>query len=360
MGVETANSSSTAAPEKPKPPAVAPKVWTREGFTGAYSVDQTASYAPDYLSVEGDHAPRRSVLSQMHPEDERNPEALPMLIATSKVGVRLLLSGRKDMMKFVARNVEADEVHFIQHGPVRFETDVGVLQAKMGDFVFIPRGVGYRFGPITAGEAIRSLIIECPYALGPATPYPAGTINFDRDVERAKAEPVAAASGPTRLVLKLADGEKTTFTLPHDPLAMSGHLAGPVPVWRVNLGNIQQVTSLPIGGPPYPFLASKGSEMIFFNLGRRPTENYRPPVHVNADYDEIMLYVEGPAAWGACTEPGTLSWVPKGVAHHGAAPFAEQHYASWLLETRATLKWTAAAMADSELMETSAYGRLAK
>jgi homogentisate 1,2-dioxygenase len=250
-------------------------------------------------------------------------------------------------------------MHFIQHGRLKFETDMGVLTGEKNDFVCIPRGVGYRFGPIDRKAPMRSLIVECPSAYVFATPsgYSAGTINFDRHLELAKVEAASSPGGATRLILKLADGDKTTYVLPHDPLAMKAHLGGTVPVWKVNLGNIQQVTSLPVGGPPYPFLSSKAGELVMMNAGRRPNTGYRPPVHVNADYDEIMLYVDGPATWGGCTEPGTLTWVPKGVVHHGVAPFADQPFSSWLLETRATLKWTSEALAESELMETAAYGK---
>ena len=38
------------------------QLWTRDGFMGAISVVTRSTYAPDYLSVEGPHAPRRAVL----------------------------------------------------------------------------------------------------------------------------------------------------------------------------------------------------------------------------------------------------------------------------------------------------------
>lgn len=336
----------------PGPPLM--KSWTRDGFTGDYSVERPLAYSPDYLSATGPHVPRRALLGNFVPDDTTDPTAFPMLVADSKLGVRLLVSARTAPMPFVVRNIDADELHFIQEGEVHFETDVGVLRAKRHDFVCIPRGVGYRYAPV--GGSMRSLIVESPAALEFATPYAYGTINFDRDLERARIEPATAAGGETKLILKAADGEHSVYILPHDPLAMAGHMAGVSPVWRVALAKIQRVTSLPEGGPPLPFLASKGGDVIALNMGMRPTSTYRPPVHLNADYDEILVYVDGPASWGGCTEPGTLTWVPKCVLHHGVAPFAEQDYASWLIETRATLRWTSAALAVSEQMETGTYG----
>src|SRR5271169_3322891 len=69
----------------------------------------------------------RAALERMAPADQTDPEALPSVVATSKIGVRLLVSGRTQPMPFVVRNVDADEVHFIQSGEVKFETDAGSL-----------------------------------------------------------------------------------------------------------------------------------------------------------------------------------------------------------------------------------------
>ena len=86
-------------------------------------------------------------------------------------------------MPFVVRNVDADEIHFIQSGEVKFETDAGSLMANEGDFVCIPRSVAYRFAP--AAGNMRSLIVESPSALQLTPPGPAGMINFARDVQYA-------------------------------------------------------------------------------------------------------------------------------------------------------------------------------
>ena len=126
----------------------------------------------EYISVQGPHAPRRAVLERMVPADQTDTEALPSIVATSKIGVRLLVSGRTRPMPFVVRNVDADEIHFIQSGEVKFETDAGSLMANEGDFVCVPRSVAYRFAP--AAGNMRSLIVESPSALQLTPPGPAG------------------------------------------------------------------------------------------------------------------------------------------------------------------------------------------
>ncbi|RKE38598.1 homogentisate 1,2-dioxygenase [Paraburkholderia sp. BL23I1N1] len=330
----------------------AAQLWTREGFGGPLSVVTRPTYGPDYLSVEGKHAPRRSVLNRMTPRDNDDVDALPSVVASSKLGVRVLVSGRRKPMPFVVRNAEADEIHFVQTGTVRFDTDVGSLTAEEGDFVCIPRAVAYRFGPV--GESMRSVIIESPSAISLTPPAPFGMINFARDVKYAEINADIPAGGPTRLILKTADDEQTVYLMPHDPLAVSGRMAGNAPVWKLNLTKIQVLTYLPDGGPPSPFLSSTNGELLMFNLSARITN--RPPVHINADFDEMVCYVRGPGAWGGCTEAGTLTWVPKGVVHHGPSENVPEGYLAWLIETRATLRWTPEAIATSELMETGQYG----
>src|SRR5258708_18087527 len=154
------------------PPPV--QLWTRDGFQGAASVVTRPTYAPDYLSVQGSHAPRRSVLDRLTPDDQNDAEALPMLVATSRLGVKLLVSGRRKPMPYVVRNVEADEIHFVQSGGARFETDVGCLTAEEGDFVCIPRAVAYRYAPTS--DAVRSIIVGSPSALRLSPPTPTGML----------------------------------------------------------------------------------------------------------------------------------------------------------------------------------------
>ncbi|MFL9965057.1 homogentisate 1,2-dioxygenase [Paraburkholderia sediminicola] len=328
------------------------QLWTRDGFMGAISVVTRSTYAPDYLSVEGQHAPRRSVLDRLIPDDRDNPDALATTVATSRLGIRLLVSGRRKPMPYVVRNVEADEIHFIQSGNVKFETDVGCITADEGDFVCIPRAIAYRYAP--TGDAMRSVIVESPSALKLSPPAPTGMVNVARDVEYATVGADIPAGGPTKLILKTLDGENTVFTMPHDPLSLGMQLSESVPVWKLNLNKIQVLTYLPEGGPPSQFLSSTAGDVLMFNLSSRPSN--RPPIHINADFDEVICYVRGPGAWGGCSEPGTLTWVPKGVIHHGPSENVKEAYQAWLMETRATLRWTPAAIAASQLMETGEYG----
>jgi homogentisate 1,2-dioxygenase len=335
-------------PSDTSPPV---QLWTRDGFQGAASVVTRPTYAPDYLSVQGAHAPRRTVLDRLTTDDQNDAEALPTPVATSRLGVKLLVSGRRKPMPYVVRNVEADEIHFVQSGTVKFETDVGSLTAVESDFVCIPRAVAYRYAPTTG--AMRSIIVESPSGLKLSPPAPTGMLNVARDLKYAEIDPSIPAGSVTRLVLKTLDDENTVFTMPHDPLSLGVRLSESVPVWKLNLADIQVHAYLPHGGPPSQFLSSITGDVLMFNLSARL--GGRPPVHINADFDEVICYVRGPGAWGGCSEPGTLTSVPKGVIHHGPSENVPEGYQAWLLETRATLRWTPKAVAASELMETGQY-----
>jgi len=120
-----------AGPEAPKLEPSEPNVhlWSRDGFLGANAVALQPGYTPDYISVEGPHAPRRIELATLKTADQDDPDALPTVILTSRQGVKFSLSRRKAAMGFALKNVECDELHFIQSGRARFDSEFGSLDA---------------------------------------------------------------------------------------------------------------------------------------------------------------------------------------------------------------------------------------
>ena len=326
--------------------------WSRDGFLGERAGLVRAHYSPDYISVRGPHAPRRLNIGDVACADEADAAALATVFATASSGLRLSVSKRRAPMPFALRNVEAEEVHFIQDGELEFRTDYGVIVGVPGDFVHIPRCVAYTARPLTG--AVLDFIVESPVSLFFDTPSPAGMIHFGNHVLRAQPETAPPADPPRELWLKSFD-EVTVFTKAHDPLAAHRLLAAQSPVWKLNLSHIQPVTYWPHGGPPSHFLASPNNEVLFYTLSARP--GGRPPIHVNADYDEIVHYFRGPDPWGKVSEPGTCTWVPKGVPHQGPSENVERGYLAFLLESRTTLRLTNAGLEASQLMETGTYGR---
>ena len=115
--------------------------WGREGFYGDGVNVIRAHHVPDFSQVSGPHAPHRFNIGAVHVPDRSDPNALPGPIFLSRTGAQLCVSQRERPMPFVISNVEADEVHFIQEGQVRFATAYGKITGVPGDFVFVPRAV---------------------------------------------------------------------------------------------------------------------------------------------------------------------------------------------------------------------------
>ncbi|HEY7060161.1 MAG TPA: homogentisate 1,2-dioxygenase [Chloroflexota bacterium] len=317
--------------------------WTREGFTGDSTRIERPHYTPEYTSVEGPHAPHRLRLDALAPADRADPAALPTPVLAARSGFRLSVSGRAAPMPFALTNVEADEVHFVQEGALAFATDHGTLRAGPGDFVCIPRAITYCVEPLRTPTL--SVLLEMPGAVSLGDPA-----LWAGDVERPAFDAPSPADGEAVVLVKAFDGI-TRYVRPHDPLARLALREGLLPIWKLNLRRLLVNRA----GPPNPFAASRDAAELLYNLSANPRG--RPPIHVNADYDEVIYYFAGPGAWGAVREPGTLTWVPKGIPHHGPQEDVPEGYLAWLLDSRGTLRLTPAGHTAAELMETGQYGR---
>jgi homogentisate 1,2-dioxygenase len=332
-------------------------MWTRSGFLGANAVTLQPGYAPDYISVDGPHAPRRLSTDEIETADRTDPSALPTLLLKSRTGVQVSLTRRAAPMPFAMRNVECDELFFIQSGEARFETEFGVIDAAEDDFVFLPRSVAYRVVPLSS--VFSAILLENPEPLAFDTPAPFGMINQSMDVRRPAFDRSKSGGTPKDgagylLLLKSRDGI-TRFLKPGDPLETAAHVGGETPVWALSLRAIQPISYGGLGGPPAHFLASAQKSTLVFSLSSRAS-TMRPPVHHNADYDEIIFYARGPGAWGAVNEPGTIVIVPKGVTHHGPSENVPEGYFAWLVETGATMRFTPDILPQAKPMETGMYG----
>lgn len=341
---------SNDSPGKSGPPPN-PHLWTRDGFNGDMCVVSRPHPIVDYTSAKGEHVPQRLDLNAVDAVDRRDPESLPTVVATSRKGATLAVSRRTSATPFAYRNAENDELHFVQEGDLDYVTDFGTLRAQPGDFVCIPRAVTYRIVPI-ANETTR-FIVESPTQLRLSPPAPFGMINLSRDVSRPDPAKGSDAAGPTRLLVRAFDGI-SEFELPADPMALNFALGGQIPVWKLNLAAIQPLTYMPHGGPPDSFAESNDRDLLLYTLSARP--GGRPPMHHNADFDELIFYFRGPGAYGAMTEPGHLAWTPKSIAHWGPVEDVPEGYLAWLLESSGTFRLTDAGKEVARAMETGEFG----
>lgn len=325
--------------------------YTRDGFVGSGCIVVRPHTIYEYSAVSGPHAPKRLLVGDVAADDRSDASALPTQIAVTRSGASLSVSRRTMPMPYVFRNTECDELHFVQHGELVFDTDFGSLTATAGDFVRIGRTVSYRVTPRSA-DTLR-IIVETPEAIEFKPPAPLGMVNFGRDVGRPKLGQ-DIPDGETELRLKSFDGI-TRFLVPHNPLACTAILDGEPPVWKLNLKAVSPIAYPNSGGPPSQFAQVPSTDLMLFSLSSRPPAA-RPPQHHNADYDELIYYFEGPGAYGRIVEPGTLIWTPKGVTHWGPMEDVPEGYWAWLLESRGTLRLTASGLAASQPMETGEFG----
>ncbi|MDE0335805.1 MAG: hypothetical protein OXI64_12655 [Defluviicoccus sp.] len=318
--------------------------YTREGFAGARTNVPRAGYSPAYTRIAGEYAPRRFDIGGLFPMEGR---PLPVAILQGE-GIVLEAARYAAAMDFAMRNVVADEVHYIVAGGARLETDFGALDVAHGDFVLVPRAVAWRYAGI--GEPVQALIAACEAALA-IDPDPPGVLNTTLDVD----EPVPfgdAVPGAYEVVVRHRGGT-TSYFYEFDPLG--GEAARGAP--QVRRFNIESAKGLGVasgGIPPGRLIDDATGRSLFYHLGSRRSD--RPPIHCNADYDEIIVYASGPGAYGGMTVPGTVAWTPKGIAHHGAEEDVAEPYQAWLLETRANLSMTEAGRSVARLMETGEYG----
>lgn len=334
--------------------AVWPHLWSRDGFLGTNSVVLRPSYLPTYQPGSGPHGPHRFDIHAIPADDMTNAEALPTPVLTSREGLELSVSRRRTSMTYTLRNADADELHFVQSGRAVFKTEFGVIDVGPLDFVCIPRAIGYRIE--TPDEDYTSLILSSPQPLKIDTPAPLGMIYQGRSVRRPVLEGQATA-GPAAYPLRIRSYDGLTeFVANEDPLVGNQLAEGPCPVWALNLCDVNPLSYGGQGGPPGQFLTSSDTSVMSYSMSARP--GGRPPVHVNADYDELVIYAKGPGAWGSITEPGILTWVPKSVTHHGPIENVPEGYQAWLIEVRPTMRLTDAAKRMAVPMETSDYGPL--
>lgn len=325
-------------------------LWSRDGFNGDMCVTVRTHPIIGYNEVRGDHAPHRLDLHDLNLPDRTDAGALPVVFATSRKDVSLSASARSEPAPFAWRNAEHDELHFVQEGELDYVTDFGTLRAEPGDFVCLPRAVTYRVVPVKT-PTLR-VIVETPEQLQLNPPAPFGMVNFARDVKRPDPAQSSQQEGRTELFVKAFDGI-TRFVMPRDPMGVVAVIGGQIPVWKLNLANIQPLTYMPHGGPPGSFAESTSHDLLLYTLSSRP--GGRPPMHHNADYDEVIFYFGGPGAYGALDKPGLMTWVPKSIGHWGPVEDVPEGYLAWLLESTGTLRLTPAGQAVAHLMETGEF-----
>lgn len=324
--------------------------YSRDGFVGSGAHLTRPNYVPMYSRIEGTYAPRRlDYFAAAAGTVNAAPSAMPEPLLAGD-GVSISVSRRQAAMPFSTKNVTSDEVHYVVGGEGRFKTDFGTLDCRAGDFILIPRAVGYRVTSVSA--ELDTIVVTTPGEMTIDPFPPTGVLNIGRAVSAPEIDTAPPERDGTYEMVFRHKGGTTSHFYEFDPLDIDT-VAGPSPVKRFNISDVRSL-SVSAGGITPPRLINDSTDQtLLFHLGSR--RSARPPIHVNADYDELIIYASGPAPYGGMTEPGMMAWVPKGIPHHGAEEDTPEPYQAWLVETRAALELTEAGSAISQLMETGEY-----
>lgn len=327
------------------------ELFSRNGFAGPNSTLVRSQYRPRFLRAHGDYVPRRFHTWDLAGDAFRDPNALPVSILEGD-GISFEISRRKTAQSRAFVNVWADELHYIISGAGELDTEGGVLNVRQGDFVLVPRAVTHRWGEITS--EINELIVVTENQLSLDPEGAPGTINLDLHVDRPvpHGRPGESVDGEYEVVVRHGK-QFTSYFYDVDPVPCLDALGAPL-VTRLNIEHVHGLSVDDGGLPPARlFSSSSGEDIVFCTSSRRSD---RPPVHHNADFDEVICYASGPSDWGAIDTPGTLTWVPKGVLHQGPEEDVQPGYKAWLVETRSKLTITPAGLEIAHLMETNQYG----
>ncbi|WP_059013072.1 hypothetical protein [Streptomyces specialis] len=322
--------------------------YTRNGLAGPAATVHRDQYTPPYTRVRGSYAPYRINLNHLADDVWHERRGLPVPVLTGE-GVSVESDWRVEPMPFALRNVTADELHYVLRGSARLETDFGVLDLRAGDFVLIPRAVTYRLTAIT--QALQEIVVVTDEAPAFRTEDRPRVLDTRRHVDiPAPQGPPAAIDGEFELVVRHGR-ELTSYFYDYDPMACLKTDGEPV-VRRFNLRDVHRAGTGQ-DARPVCLLADDRDLTRLHSVGGRGGE--RPPIHRNADYDEVVLYAGGPGSFGAVDQTGTMMWTPKGLTQQGPAGEPGASFRAWMLETRSPLALTPAGREVARLMETGGF-----
>ncbi|WP_283136821.1 AraC family ligand binding domain-containing protein [Rhizohabitans arisaemae] len=337
----------TSQPEAPAgPPNI--DLYTRNGFSGPIATIVRTQYAPVYTAVSGTYAPHRLDVNALSGSLVTNGSSLPVPILEG-TDVSVEVSHRTEPSTVAFRNVLADELHYVLEGEGRLETDFGVLEVRPGDMVLLPRSVTYRYGAITS--PLREVVIVTASEMRVDPENAPGVLNVDLHVDAPVPDPRMGPPGDYKVIIRHG-GRCTTYSYDYDPVPCLAAVGAPI-VRRFNMENVHGLGVEKGGLMPPRLLNDATTRTLVFHLGNRRSD--RPPVHHNADYDEVIFYVAGPGHYGAVDKPGTILWTPKGLIHHGPEEDVPEGYQAFLLETRAALSLTPAGREIAAIMETGQF-----
>ncbi|MFO7251590.1 MAG: homogentisate 1,2-dioxygenase [Actinomycetes bacterium] len=250
-----------------------------------------------------------------------------VLLGNADVRIAYAVSGATSPLY---RNAIGDECVYVEAGSAVVETVFGVLSARQGDYVVIPRGTTHRWVP-TGELPLRTYIIEANSHIHPPRRYLSRYGQFlehapycERDLH-APAEPLLADGEDVEVLVKhRGDGPGgvtgTRYRYARHPFDVVGW-DGCLYPFTFNVADFEPITGR-VHQPPPVHQVFEGDNFVVCNFVPRKVD-YHPlaiPVpyyHSNVDSDEVMFYCGGDyeARKGSGIGQGSISLHPGGIAH---------------------------------------------
>jgi homogentisate 1,2-dioxygenase len=335
------------------------EIYTIKGFFGdwthvfrARNVGFPTSWSSDDIMYMG------ADTNVLQPTDQDDPAGTPLELLKGD-GIVVSISHRSEAPSYVENNGDYHQIRFYHRGEFLLETELGRLEMKEGDFVVIPRGIGYRETPKTRdGNAVLIFETEEPVSGTEMLWDNVGFTSFFVDYSAMKLpEPVGeVVNVDTEVRLKYL-GKTHTLKYNFDPLTdVIGWFGDPV-VYSLNVWDVPGLgTSHGFMPPPAGAVLMGENKSFFFNvLGPKPFAHvpapdgsYGAPAHRN-DYEEVWFKHVSESA------PDTTGFVwrlPPSLPHPGIKrdPFYPEGQPTERIremalnfDTRCALEWTDAA-----------------
>ena len=228
---------------------------------------------------------------------------------------------------------DGDILLFLHEGSGTLHSELGDLDLRRHDYVWIPRGLVHRirFDHGKGAAKPHVLWMECRGGLEVPGNFrnPVGQLKMDAPYSHRDFRRPEKLSKPSDddsddeghyVVLHKRDDEFTLRTLPHHPFDVVGWDGTAYPV-AFNIHDYQPKTGLVHLPPPVhtTFVGGKGAFVICSFVPRKvdyhPGAIPCPYPHSSVDCDEMLWYVEGNFTSRKGVGPASISLHPAGVPH---------------------------------------------
>ncbi len=307
------------------------EIFGAEGFSGVYSIlyHHGLPAASRENSIIGSLAP---TIAPQSAHRHRHVKTKQLEAGGDPVSGRRVLMFNNDVWLSVAaprepmgyfyKNGIHDELLFIHEGSGTLETNMGDLDFREGDYVYVPRGVIHRLN--FADNTGRMLVIEASGQIDVPRKYRNGfgqllehAPYWERDFRKPNRLQTYNERGSFELHLKLDDMlyRRVLDSHPFDVVGWDGHLYP----WAFNIHDYE-----PHAGrfhvPPTTHQTFEGPNFVICSFVPRqidwdPQAVPIPYFHSNLDSDEVMYYAAGNYAARRGIELGSITLHPRGIPH---------------------------------------------